>query len=64
MSTKGEWRLLHGENYFTFIPQFICSTCGNTRSTYYPPEKCPECNTENVYKGNVKVSRMEIVEED
>ena len=64
MGVMGEWLLLHGENYFTFIPQFICSTCGKTVSTYHPPGICPECNTENVYKGNVKNSRMEIIEED
>lgn len=63
MTKKGEWLLVSGANYFSIQPMFCCDVCLDLISTFDPPERCPKCGSENVYKGNLKSVRIEIVEE-
>lgn len=49
---KGEWLLVHGENFMSIQPQYCCSMCEDIISTYYPPDVCEHCGSINEDKGN------------
>ena len=60
---KGEWLLVHGENFMSIQPQYCCSVCEDMISTYYPPDVCEHCGSTNEYNGNSILVSMEIVDE-
>jgi rubrerythrin len=55
---KNEWLLIHGENYFTLIEEYLCSECEQIVSGF-PPESCPHCGSTNEYRGHAITARME-----
>lgn len=59
---KGEWLLVHGENFMSMQPQYCCSVCEDIISTYYPPDVCEHCGSINEDKGNSILVSMEIVD--
>lgn len=59
---KGEWLLVRGENFMSIQPEFICSVCKNSISTYYPPYVCKHCGSTNTYKNNSISVSAEIIE--
>lgn len=63
MTKKGEWLLVLGENYFSLIPEFCCSNCSDTISTYDPPKICRKCWSINEYKEKSIPARIEDLEE-
>lgn len=62
MKNKGEWFLVHGENFMSIQPQYCCSECGDIISTYYPPDVCKHCGSTNECNGNAISISMEIVD--
>lgn len=49
---KGEWLLVHGENFMSLQPQYRCSICNDIISTSNLPNECSQCGSINEYKGN------------
>ena len=56
---KGEWLLVHGENFMSLQPQYKCSVCGDIISTFEPSNVCRQCNSTNEYKGNSILASIE-----
>lgn len=56
---KGEWLLVHGENFMSLVPMYYCDVCNNSISGYNPPILCPHCGSMNENKGNIIKVRME-----
>lgn len=61
---KGEWLLVHGENFMSIQPQYCCSECDSMISTYDPPHVCDNCGSVNENKYNsISVSIEEVESE-
>ena len=52
MNKKGEWLLVHGENFDSLQPEFVCSICHNMIAGDYPPNVCEHCGSVNEFKGH------------